>query len=101
MFDIYLLDQLTTKHPHGSPENILSFGSEDEFKIDIENLKDILQHPKVKDRKIVAFSVIGAFRRGKSYFLNYCLRYLYAHVSIKRYLNKASIAPPKNIWDII
>lgn len=69
------------KHPHGSPENILKFKSNDQFEIENEKLKEIFMHPDVKNRKIVAFSVIGAFRRGKSFFLNYCLRYLYANVS--------------------
>jgi atlastin len=69
------------KHPHGKPENILRFKSDDQFEIENEKLKEIFTHPDVINRKIVAFSVIGAFRRGKSYFLNYCLRYLYANVS--------------------
>lgn len=47
-----------------------------------ENLDRIFSHRDVKNRKIVVFSIIGAYRKGKSFFLNYCLRYLYANVSI-------------------
>jgi hypothetical protein len=41
----------------------------------------ILLHPEVRDRKIVSLSIVGAFRKGKSFLLDYMLRYLYATVS--------------------
>jgi atlastin len=41
----------------------------------------ILLHREVKDRKIVSLSIVGAFRKGKSFMLDYMLRYLYATVS--------------------
>jgi atlastin len=49
--------------------------------VDLDPLKSLLHHPEVKNRKIVAFSIVGAYRKGKSFFLGYCLRYLYANVS--------------------
>ena len=43
-------------------------------------LVKMFENPFVKTRKIVALSIVGPYRKGKSLFLNYCLRYLYAHV---------------------
>lgn len=47
-------------------------------------LKEILQNSLVKDRKIAIISITGAFRRGKSFLLDYFLRYLYTNVSCFR-----------------
>ena len=69
------------QHPYGKPENVLGFAEDSKVFIKDEPLKDMFLHPDVKHRKIVAFSIIGAYRKGKSFFLDYCLRYLYAHVS--------------------
>jgi hypothetical protein len=46
-------------------------------------LESIFLHPMVKDRKIVTVSVIGAFRKGKSFLLDYFLRYLYHNVCFR------------------
>lgn len=46
-----------------------------------EVIDRILLHPEVRDRKIVVISIIGEYRKGKSFFLGYCLRFLYANVS--------------------
>jgi atlastin len=51
------------------------------IKFDKPSLDGLLLHPEVRDRKIVFLSILGAFRKGKSFFLDYCLRYLYANVS--------------------
>lgn len=72
---------VTDDHPYGKPENLFRFEADNQVTIESEKLQQMLQHPEVSNRKIVAFSVIGAFRKGKSYFLNYCLRFLYANVS--------------------
>jgi len=68
-------------HPFGKPETIATF-----LDVGIEANKQTLLkmffNDEVKNRKIVVFSIVGAFRRGKSFFLNYCLRYLYANVSM-------------------
>jgi atlastin len=69
-------------HPHGHPENVLKFSSDNKVVIDDAPLKKMFEHPDVKNRKMVAFSIIGAYRKGKSFFLDYCLRFLYAHVSM-------------------
>jgi len=71
----------TQQHPYGKPENVLGFSKYKEVFVRDEPLRQMFLHPDVKHRKIVAFSIIGPYRKGKSFFLNYCLRYLYTHVS--------------------
>lgn len=66
---------------HGNTVQILKFGDHNEVIVDVAELEKMFSHPDVKDRKVVTFSIIGAFRTGKSFFLDYCLRYLYANVS--------------------
>jgi atlastin len=68
-------------HPFGKPANVLKFTDTKEVIIDKAELDKMFLHPDVKNRKVVVFSIIGAFRRGKSFFLDYCLRFLYANVS--------------------
>lgn len=74
---------MSHKHPFGKPRNILNFSGSKEVIIDDKELDKIFDHSEIKDRKVVIFSLIGAFRGGKSFFLDYCLRFLYAHVSTK------------------
>jgi atlastin len=69
------------KHPHGRPESVFNFSAKGDVVVDVKTLRRMLQHEDVKERQVVAFSVVGAFRRGKSFLLDYCLRFLYAHVS--------------------
>ncbi|XP_070497483.1 atlastin-like isoform X1 [Chironomus tepperi] len=76
------------QHAHGNSENVLGFTKDNKVFINDEPLKKMFLHADVKNRKIVAFSIIGAYRKGKSFFLDYCLRYLYAHYP--------SINNPKN-----
>jgi hypothetical protein len=52
------------------------------FELDEDALSRVLLHPKVKDRKVVVLSVAGAYRKGKSFLLDFFLRYLYAKVKI-------------------
>lgn len=54
-----------------------------EFTLELQNLKGIFEKADIKDRFIVAIAIAGAFRKGKSFLLNYFLRYLYAQVSYK------------------
>lgn len=68
-------------HPYGEPITVMKFSDTGEVVVDYEKLEKIFNQPEIQDRKIVIFSLIGAFRGGKSYLLNYCLRFLYAHVS--------------------
>ncbi|KAL7020218.1 hypothetical protein ACKWTF_011421 [Chironomus riparius] len=69
----------THDHPFGKPICIWNFTDQKKVLIDSEGLGNIFNHPEIKDRKVAIISLIGAFRSGKSFFLDYCLRFLYAH----------------------
>lgn len=66
----------------GKPVVALEFKSNQNVFINTAEIEKLLNHRDVRDRKIVIFSIIGAFRGGKSFFLDYCLRFLYTHVSL-------------------
>lgn len=68
-------------HPFGKPVTVMKFSDTGEIIADNKEVENIFNNDEIQDRKIVIISMIGAFRGGKSYFLNYCLRFLYAHVS--------------------
>ena len=74
------------KHQYGGPLNILRFqqdGDDTNVVVNEKALNKVFLDPEVKNRKIVVFSIIGAFRKGKSFFMDYCLRFMYANVSLK------------------
>ena len=52
------------------------------FELDHEALQDILLSDEVKDRKVVVISVAGAFRKGKSFLLDFLIRYLDREVNL-------------------
>ncbi|XP_070509050.1 atlastin-3-like isoform X2 [Chironomus tepperi] len=66
-------------HKLGEPITVLKFNDLQQVTTYNDNLKRIFGHPDIQDRKVVILSLIGAFRAGKSFFLDYCLRFLYAH----------------------
>ncbi|XP_068922294.1 atlastin-3 isoform X2 [Petaurus breviceps papuanus] len=47
------------------------------FELDEKALTDVLLQDHVRDLDVVVVSVAGAFRKGKSFFLDFLLRYLY------------------------
>jgi len=49
--------------------------------VDYDRIDELLLHPEVADRKVAVVSIIGAFRKGKSFLMDYCLRFMYANVS--------------------
>ena len=68
----------------GVPLPIIYFGnvkSKEKFVFSEKDFSIILNDKQVVDRKVAIISVVGAFRKGKSFLLDYCLRYLYANVS--------------------
>lgn len=64
----------------GEPINILVQNANGGYEINPEAIERVLLHPEVKDRSVYVLSIAGAFRKGKSFFLNYCLRFMYANV---------------------
>lgn len=51
------------------------------FDLDEDALSRVLMHPDVRDKHVVVVSVAGAFRKGKSFILDFFLRYMKAKVS--------------------
>lgn len=47
-----------------------------------EDLENILLAGNIKDREVSIISIAGAYRGGKSFMLNFFLRYLYSRVSV-------------------
>lgn len=60
----------------GHPIQIVDITDEHKFQLNEENLKSILHHPLARNRKCCVVSVAGAFRKGKSFLLDFFLRYL-------------------------
>ena len=65
----------------GQPLQVVIVNDDHTFELNEEDLTKVLLDPRVKDNKVVVLSVAGAFRKGKSFLLNFCLRYLQAEVS--------------------
>uniref|UniRef100_A0A673GSQ6 Atlastin-3-like n=1 Tax=Sinocyclocheilus rhinocerous TaxID=307959 RepID=A0A673GSQ6_9TELE len=60
------------------PVQIVTVNKEDHsFDLDTEALSRILLTPEVRDKDVVVVSVAGAFRKGKSFLLDFMLRYMY------------------------
>lgn len=50
------------------------------IKLNTEKLELILEHENIRNRHVVVISIAGAFRQGKSFLLNFFLKFLYAQV---------------------
>ncbi|OQV18091.1 Atlastin [Hypsibius exemplaris] len=62
----------------GSPVQIVMANDDHTFSLDEEALGALLLRPDVVHKKVVIVSVAGAFRKGKSFLLDFMLRYLRA-----------------------
>lgn len=51
------------------------------FDLEADALHQILATDALKDRNVVVVSIAGSLRNGKSFLLNFFLKYLYAQVS--------------------
>ena len=66
----------------GKPIQIVVANPDHSFDLDVEALESIVCQEHVKDMPIAVISVAGAFRKGKSFLLDFFLRYLKANVSL-------------------
>uniref|UniRef100_A0A673B8W0 Atlastin-1 n=1 Tax=Sphaeramia orbicularis TaxID=375764 RepID=A0A673B8W0_9TELE len=63
------------------PIQVLLVKDDHTFELDEAALSRILLAEDVRDREVVAISVAGAFRKGKSFLMDFMLRYMYNHAS--------------------
>ena len=66
--------------PH--PVQIISAKPDHKFELNFDLLQEILFAENVRDNPVVVLSVAGAFRKGKSFLLDFLLRYLERGVSL-------------------
>lgn len=62
--------------PKPHPIQIVKVEEDHSFELDMEALKEILLSEEVRNQKVMVVSVAGAFRKGKSFLLDYLLRFL-------------------------
>lgn len=60
------------------PIQIVVAKSDHSFELDEDSLENVLLSDEVRDKKVVVVSVAGAFRKGKSFLLDFFIRYLNA-----------------------
>lgn len=65
----------------GKPIPIVLAEENHHFVLDEAALEEILLKDDIKDRNVVVVSVAGAFRKGKSFLLDFFLRYMKSTVS--------------------
>jgi len=79
VLDAYTMAAMDELPEEPCPLQIINFDGESHtFSLNVELLEKILLSEEVKDRKIMVVTVAGAFRQGKSFILNFFLRYLKA-----------------------
>lgn len=65
----------------GRPVQVVQAHPDHTFELDEEALAEILLQEDIKDRSVVVVSVAGAFRKGKSFLLDFFLRFMDSKVS--------------------
>lgn len=70
---------MSGKNQYGKSVNVLKFSTDNKVLIEMSELDKMML--QVSNRKIVFVSIIGTVCSGNSFFLDYCLRYMYANVS--------------------
>ena len=77
-----ILVSATGSRLHGHPIQVVAASQDHQFTLNEEALEEILLNPDVKDKNVVVVSVAGAFRKGKSFLLDFFLRYMNAQVRL-------------------
>lgn len=62
---------------------IISPTNNHSFELKLNDLNQILLSDDIKHRNVVVVSIAGAFRQGKSFLLNFFVKYLQAQVNKK------------------
>lgn len=65
----------------GRALQIIKATDDHKFELDEDLLAQVLEQDEIKDRFVVVVSVAGAFRKGKSFLLDFFLRYMNSRVS--------------------
>lgn len=75
----------------GEPKQIIRLDKKSNgLELNIDALAEICLNEKCRDRPVCVVSIAGDFRKGKSFMLNFFLRYLY-HISYKQQREKEQI----------
>lgn len=64
----------------GEPLQIVSNSEDQGFELKEDVLEQVLLDQRIRDKKVCVLSVAGAFRKGKSFLLDFFLRYLMKQV---------------------
>lgn len=65
----------------GQAVQVISTSEEHTFILNEDELSEVLMRDEIKDRFVCLVSVAGAFRKGKSFLLDFFLRYMYSQVN--------------------
>lgn len=76
-----IMEEIENSINCGKPIPIVLAEERHHFILDDEALESILLKDDIKDRNVVVVSVAGAFRKGKSFLLDFFLRYMKATVN--------------------
>lgn len=76
-----IMEEIQDTVGHGKPIPIVLAEENHQFVLDEKALEEILLKDDIKDRNVVVVSVAGAFRKGKSFLLDFFLRYMKSTVN--------------------